>query len=346
MPLEVQDNIPVLSVLLPVYNAAVFLEQAIDSILQQTYCDFELIVIDDASTDGSDTVLDKISDPRIVRIKFNQNKGIVAALNKALDISRGRFIARMDADDIAAPNRFQLQVQYLEGHPEVAVVGSWIRGFGRVRRPYVLRYPVSHASIEAGLLFDSPFAHPAVMMRRAMLDALEKKYSVDFPYTEDWELWSRLVRVGRAANIPVVLLDYRIHVKSSSRQFTDLQSESKTRLLQRIYSDFELTFSQKFLLDDPTPNRGWLIDCHEYFFSIIIEARKSGILNMHEFCCTVQDQFLKRISGMTWFGFYPAWFAFRHSLNPALLPFRLIAASKIFFITNARAFKCLIRNIA
>lgn len=333
------SDAPTVSVLLPVHNAAVYVRRAIDSILRQTYSDFELIVINDASTDGSAIVLDDINDPRIVRLTFEKNQGIVNSLNAGLAKARGRYIARMDADDIATPDRFTCQVAYLDQNRNVCVVGSWIRGFGDVRHPYIHRYPISHAEIQANLLFESPLAHPSVMIRRDMLDRLEHLYSENFPYVEDWELWSRLVHAGKAANIPLPLLNYRIHVKSLSQRFTVLQNDSKLRLLKRNYAEASLPFRPEFVLGAPESNRKWLAACYAYFKELACIAHQQGSLEHVTFYRILQDQLLERVRQMKWLGIYPAWFVFRHCLIPSGIVERLVPALRILLITNARALR-------
>lgn len=335
-PAEIEGSPPVVSVLLPVHNASAYVRCAIDSILRQTYRNFELIVIDDASTDGSCAVLDDLDDPRIVRLTFKKNQGIVSALNAALSKARGRYIARMDADDIATRNRFQLQVDYLDQHPDVAVVGSWIKGFGEVRREYVHRYPVNHAEIQACLLFESPFAHPTVMMRRSILDSLGQAYSACYPYTEDWELWSRLISVGGGANIPLPLLRYRIHLKSSSQRFTALQNDSKQRLLQLTYSVSGLPFRSEFVLGKPKSSPHWLSACFRYYKELLQAAEVSGRFERDVFSAVLQNQLTLRVRQMAWFGVYPAWFVFRNNLVESSIFGRLVTSLKILIITNTR----------
>ncbi len=326
----------VVSVLLPVHNASAYVRRAIDSILSQSFRDFELIVINDASTDGSAVVLDDLHDQRIVRVNFEKNQGIVDALNTALKKARGRYIARMDADDIAHPERFQQQVNYLDLHPQTAVVGSWILGFGDVRRPYVHRYPISHDEIKSCLLFESPFAHPSVMIRRAAMDNLDQPYSPDFPYVEDWELWTRLIRAGGGANIPTPLLRYRIHAKSSSQRFTQMQGTSKRKLLQKIYDDVALPFCEEFVLGVPE-DTNHLKACFRYFEELLHNAESNGRLNPLALAEILQGQLISRARQMSSFGTGPAWFVLNHGIAPVPTPRKILIALKVLVLTNARA---------
>ena len=334
----------VVSVLLPVHNASAYVRRAIDSILTQTFRDFELIVINDASTDGSAAVLDDLDDPRIVRLNFEKKRGIVSALNSALRKARGRYIARMDADDIAHPDRFQEQVEYLDRHSGTMIVGSWIEGFGDVHRQYIHRYPVDNDEIKSCLLFESPFAHPSVMIRRTALENLAQQYSPNFPYVEDWELWSRLINSGEGANIPRPLLKYRIHAKSSSRRFTQLQGASKSKLLQKIYADAAMPFREEFILSPPPSNAKWLKACFFYFHELLKAAEGNKYLNAKVFADVLQRQLVLRARQIALFGVAPAWFIFRHSLVAVPISQRLFVALKVLVLTNTRALLGLIRS--
>jgi len=328
---------PTVSILMPVYNGDRYLRAAVDSILAQTMTDFELIVIDDASSDGSQTILNSYADPRLRVIRHSRNKGIVEALNNGLSQVRGRYIARMDADDISYPCRLEKQVAFLEKHPEIGVVGSWIQGFGDVRRQYIHRYPVSDKEIQASLLFESPFAHPSVMIRRAIMENLERPYSSEFPYVEDWELWSRLSKSGGGANIPTPLIQYRIHAKSSSQRFTEIQGDSKRRLLQRIYAEAALPFRNEFVLEAPTNDALWLGECFCYFKELLQTAKSNQRLNASAFADVLQKQLTLRVRQMSCFGMSPAWFIFRHGLVHVPITQRVLVALKVLVLTNARA---------
>lgn len=334
---------PIVSVLLPVHNASPFLKEAIDSVLNQTFQDFELVVIDDASTDGSAAILDDLHDPRIVRISFEENLGIVNALNSALKRVRGRYIARMDADDIAHPTRFEKQVKYLDRHPDTVVVGAWIQCFGYVRRPYVHRYPICHDEIKCCLLFESPFAHPAVMIRRAAMDNLDQPYSPDFSYVEDWELWTRLIRTGDSANIPTPLLRYRIHAKSSSQRFTQIQGESKRKLLKKIYDELAFPFREEFVLGVPADTKR-LKACFCYFEEILHNAESNGCINPFVLADILQGQLISRARQMASFGTGPAWFVLNHGFAPVPMPQKMLNALKVLILTNVRALIRLKRN--
>lgn len=340
----VRGAAPVVSILMPVYNAERYLDDALQSIFAQTLNDFELIVIDDASTDGSLNILNSYTDLRLRVVRHKSNMGIVDALNNGLKEARGEYFARIDADDIAHPERLQMQLDYLNQNPQVGIVGSWIHGFGDVRREYVHRYPVTDDHIKASLLFESPFAHPTVMIRRAALERLDQYYSPNFPYVEDWELWTRLIRSGEASNIPKPLLKYRIHAKSSSQQFTQLQCASKLKLLQRIYSDADLPFCEEFILGAPQSNIKWLISCFEYYKQILDCSKSSQRVNAQALANVLQTQLILRARQMARFGIAPAWFIFSHVFIPTPIYQKFQTALKVLILTNAHAFIALLRT--
>jgi len=201
------NNKPLISVILSVYNAEQYLEEAIQSILNQTYKNFEFIIIDDGSKDNSLGIIREYRkrDKRIVVIT-RENKGLIESLNEGIKAANGKYIARMDADDIAMPNRFEEQIKYMESHEEVVVCGSFIETFGS--KKMIRKYPISNADIRAYFVFKSPFAHPATMIRTKILT--RKMYDNHYTHAEDYKLWMDLMSEGEMYNIPKVLLKYRV----------------------------------------------------------------------------------------------------------------------------------------
>lgn len=224
---------PEVSVLVPVYNAATYLRSAVQSILRQSFTDFELIAVDDGSSDDSKRILDTLaaSDSRI-RVISRPNTGIVGALNDALDASRGEFIARMDADDIALPTRFSEQLAYLRAHPECVALGTAVQIIDSAGRVVDWHAPSgAHEEIEAELLKGNGGAlyHPTAMFRADALRAVNG-YDPEFCKAEDVDLYLRLSRTGKLANLPTAGLQYRHHLKSTNF----LHREKQAALLRRI----------------------------------------------------------------------------------------------------------------
>ena len=209
---------PELSVLLPVYNGASYLREAIESILGQTYTDFELIVIDDGSTDDSLSVVREFADGRI-RVFSQTNMGLAASLNRAIGLAKGRYVARQDQDDLSLPERFEKQVRFLDEHPTAGMVGTWARILtGNAETDRVHKHPSDNATLKFALMFDNPFVHSSMMIRKSVFDSVGL-YTTDPSRQppEDYELWSRIARAYDVANIPEVLQIYREVPKSMSR---------------------------------------------------------------------------------------------------------------------------------
>lgn len=209
---------PKVSVLLPVYNARDHLREAVDSILAQTFTDFELLAHDDGSTDGSLAILEAYArrDPR-VRVGSAPNAGITATLNRLIAAARGPYLARMDADDICLPDRFAAQVAYLDAHPDIAVLGTDWLTIDDAGRPFrYFHIPRTHEELDARhLRGHCTIMHPTVMMRRDVV-ARAGGYDERFRSAQDLDLWLRLGERGKIANLPRVLLEYRVHANSIS----------------------------------------------------------------------------------------------------------------------------------
>lgn len=212
---------PVISVILPVYNCEKYLAVAIESILSQTYTNFELIIINDGSTDDSQKILDsyKTRDSRI-RVISRANKGLANTLNQSIDLARGKWIARMDQDDISFPNRLERQVKILE-ETNADVCGSWVKFFGKGRSK-VWKGLQSDQEIKKDMLFKSPFVHPSVMFKSDVIR--EFRYDSNFENAEDYDLWVRLAISGKVMiNVPEVLLMYRKHGDQVSNKLSNRQ---------------------------------------------------------------------------------------------------------------------------
>jgi glycosyltransferase involved in cell wall biosynthesis len=223
------ETSPVLvSVIMPVFNAERYLGQAVESILSQHYQQFEFLIVDDGSTDSSSRILDEYSrrDKRIHLIRQPGNQGLIAALNVGMDTARGKYVARMDADDISIPERFSKQVEYLELHPQVGILGGKIQYMDASGNPG--HVPISFhgdLSIRWHGLFESPFFHPTVMFRKALVDRHNLRYDPASLHVEDFDLWSRFLLQTRGENLGDILLYYRIHAESVSIKQAVFQNE-------------------------------------------------------------------------------------------------------------------------
>lgn len=204
-----------ISVILPVYNCANYIKDSIQSILNQSYKDFSLNVIDDGSVDGSLDMLCGIEDQRLKIFRNDKNRGLIYTLNRGLDISKeSDYIIRMDADDISLPNRFALQLEVLEKNPEIGVVGSRVITFGDNIPDRLLEVPEFEDKIIPAFICKNPIIHPSVMMRGSILNKSGLGYDPAYPKYEDYKLWIDLFNKCKFYNIPQPLLKYRRHTNN------------------------------------------------------------------------------------------------------------------------------------
>lgn len=204
------SNSPTISVILPVYNAEKYVCESIDSILNQTFKDFELIILNDGSTDRSAEIINQYLslDSRIKIIHNKENIGLIATLNKGIDLAKGKFIARMDADDVSLPMRFQKQIEFLNQNNSIDIIGTSYEKFGNDNK--TIHLTTNPKQIEIELLFHNPICHPSVMLRTKSIIEANLKFESDFIHNEDWAFWLAALSKGlKIANIPDVLLKYR-----------------------------------------------------------------------------------------------------------------------------------------
>ncbi len=209
------SNTPKISVVMPAYNAERFIKQAIESILAQTFTDFEFIIINDGSKDATEGIIKSFLDPRIVYIENPENRGLSYSFNHGIRAARGKYIARMDADDVSLPVRFKTQFDFLETHPDISILGSsMIEIDENGRRKIFLRREPTHLGIKWSSLFSTPMYHPTIMARTEVLR--EHQYNEELSNSEDYELWSRLLFKThvRFANIVRPLFYYRAYSTS------------------------------------------------------------------------------------------------------------------------------------
>jgi glycosyltransferase involved in cell wall biosynthesis len=257
---------PTISVLLPAYNAARYVAQAVESILAQTYADFELLIVDDGSTDDTPRILSRYAqrDQRIHCVS-RPNTGLVTALNEMLARSRGEFIARMDADDIAMPRRFERQMSYLADHPECVMVGSRVLVIDPDGCPLtVMGEALSHEEIDSALMAarGQMVYHPSVIIRKQSLVEVGP-YRQEFDTAEDLDLFLRLAEVGRIANLEEPLLKYREHTGKVGHVRAAKQAETVQLVLEAAYHRRGRAFSREIVenrirpIDSTERQRTW-----------------------------------------------------------------------------------------
>jgi glycosyltransferase involved in cell wall biosynthesis len=260
--MKLQMN-PLVSVVMPVHNAEQYLKEAINSILNQTYTNFELIIVNDGSSDESETIIKSLNDARITYHKFEQQQGIVAALNYGLQITKGDFVARMDADDVCYKNRLEIQVNYLLSNPEVGILGSQYKGINGKSR----NMPTTHEQIIWYLLNASPFVHPSVIFRADFLRNNQVLYDKQFEFAEDLNLWVEHINKTKYANTSETLIQYRYHKgthKSNLTRVGELNTQIKTKLINQLLPELNNNVSERLA---QLLNRHIKHDYNEYWFT-------------------------------------------------------------------------------
>ncbi len=231
---------PTISVIMSVYNSALYLREAVNSILNQTYKDFEFLIVDDKSTDDSLEILRSYSDSRIKIFENLENIGLTKNLNKLLKFSNGEFIARMDADDVSLPNRFELQLTFLNQYKTISFCGTNIISFEGKKS----NLPLTNDQISLEMLSRNPFAHPTMFFRKMDFFNNNLLYDEHFGVAQDYELWTRAILVLNGANIHTPLLRYRNHENRIGVKKLDLSisnsKQIKYNYLKKIgFSGFE-----------------------------------------------------------------------------------------------------------
>lgn len=240
------------SVLMPVFNGEKHLKDAIDSILNQSFKDYEFIIINDGSTDSSEEIILSYKDSRIKYVENTHNLKLIKTLNKGLNLCQGEYIARMDADDIALPTKLEEQISYLEAHPEMIVCGTQIERFGSKRRPKnkVSWIKENNDEIKAQLFMSNCFAHPSVVIRASVLRESNIKYNADYIHVEDYKMWIDLAEFGDFHNIPKSLLRYRLTDDQISTKFQTIQARHVHKIRCKLINQFLSSFDRGFELPD------------------------------------------------------------------------------------------------
>lgn len=236
---------PKVSIVMPAYNAERYIREAIESILNQTFTDFEFIIINDGSTDRTREIILEYDDPRIVLLENEKNSGIVVALNRGIQLASGEYVARMDSDDISLCNRIERQVMFLDNHKDVGIVGSALQVFGERIIEQNRFFSESKEKLKAELLFNSCLAHPTVMFRRSLIQNSNECYDIQFAGIEDFDLWWKLAQVTDIGCINEVLLRYRSHEKQVTKEKSDARLDRSFKFLERRLQTLQIAFSEE-----------------------------------------------------------------------------------------------------
>ena len=315
---------PEISVVMPVYNCEAFIRESVESILTQSFTDFEFFIIDDASTDRTVEIIKEYTDARINLIIKPKNTGYTDSLNMAIKLAKGEYIARMDADDISMPQRLAVQYEYLKKNNDILVLGSHYKIIGS---GVEVRLPVTSEEAKLVALMHVPVAHPTVMMPKKLFTEHELYYDKNFEPAEDYDLWCKVLQIGKIENIDEVLLQYRHHSQQESKVKYEkiLKVDVETRLsqLEKLISfsgkSYDILFTIDvmtkvlFYVNKPTLKkiRSLLNDLYEankmksiynqqLFFKYLRE-RWIYYINQYEFChiCDISFLFSPNNYGVT-----------------------------------------------
>jgi len=285
------------SVLMPVHNAGQYVEEAVRSVLRQTFKDFQLVVMDDGCTDDTLSRIAQFKDPRIRVIHNEKNMGIARTLNKALDLIKTEWIARMDADDVCKPDRLAKQLAFMHAHPELAVAGGWIKLCGD--RKDTVRPPCGIETVRAFLFFGNAVFHPTVMFRRSLLERHRLRYDPSYSCTEDYELWTRIADWAAVDNQPRVVLNMRVHETNISASMQPIMIPQTMQLLKRQLgklsiepSDTELERHYRMGLAMPIDSLRELKTARQWILRLIEANRKIRVYPIDVF---------REVAGRVWF---------------------------------------------
>ncbi len=336
---------PLITVLMPTYKGAAYLRKTIDSILKQTFKNFELLIINDCSPDNTDEIISSYKDPRIRYIKNEHNLGISGSSNLGFSLARGKYIARQDHDDIAHPKRLQKQFEFMEAHPEVGLCGTGFKTFGTKHK--TVHYPQNDADIKALLLFKMPLAHQTSMMRKDIFIKNNIRYDESFTSSNDRKLWIDASPFTRFHNLPDTLLDYRMYKGMTSQTKRDKVIEEGKRIRSIIYKSLGFNPSEEelFILDNYLiPGRAKIKDIN------LIKAIELILLKLSQFnanskCFDINafnrvlgQYYFKRCLNCAFYGKTSVWSQYKNS--PLALFYKpsikaratLLILSKIFFL--------------
>lgn len=271
------------SVVLPAYNAELYLKEAIDSVLAQTFTDFELLLLNDGSTDKTEEIILSYNDSRIVYVRNEENLGLIGTLNKGMALAKGKYIARMDADDICFPDRFIKQFEFLEKNQDYVVCGtSAYRFYEDISDRKAFNPPLTDENIRVRLFFNSGFIHPSVMFRTDVVRDHYLGFSDDYKYAEDYFFWMDLLKYGKGFNLKEKLLYYRV-LATSQTAVGNANMEKRKEVLgnihKRYFTDYHISVDDKE------------IELNFYLTNIV----RMRLLDLQLFDFTYIDTFLQKI---------------------------------------------------
>jgi glycosyltransferase involved in cell wall biosynthesis len=291
---------PTLSIIMPVFNAGQFIKESVQSLVNQSFADFELIIVDDGCTDQSMEIVSDFSDRRIKILANDQNRGIVFSRNRGIEAASGRYIAPFDSDDIAKHDKFEKQIGFLEKNPGFGMIGSWVTLIDEQGKPTGDKWKVNAPPerIPALLLFRNYFAQSSMVIRREVI--LDGNYTIGYDVVEDYKMWIDITRQHKAWNYPDYLLYYRIHSKSITSREQEKMDGRDTMIFEYVYSklDIDLTSKQKALLSALKNNRpfkgsGHFKELEEFLLHLLAQNTRLRVYDQKELMKVIYNRFLK-----------------------------------------------------
>lgn len=289
---------PRITVLMPAYNAEKYISMAVSSILGQSYENFELLIINDGSTDETAKIINSFADHRILFHQNPANLGIVPTLNHGLAIARGEYIVRMDSDDISHRERFARQITFMENNPQLGVSGTWISLFGNQPR-WLVKSPVGQENVYAYMMFDNPLFHPTVIMRSSLIKKYNLRYDPDFFRSEDFRFWQQGSCYFPMDNLAEPLVDFRVHGQSvTANTHGEMRTQTEIILRQQL-EKLGITPTEKEIELHHEISRGYRHDQNES----VIQGEKwlLKLQRANKVSGYVTDGAFLHVLGMIWF---------------------------------------------
>jgi glycosyltransferase involved in cell wall biosynthesis len=331
---------PIVTVLMPVYNAGKYLNDAIASILNQTYENFEFLIINDGSTDESVKIIKSFDDKRIRLIENETNKGLIASLNIGLIESKGEFIVRMDQDDISLNHRIEAQINFLVENPQYGLIGSWFEDFGENIPSKIVKYSTIDSEIRIRHLYQTHISHPTAVIKKEIIEKYNLQFDPNQVNGEDYDFWVRLSQYCKISNFPEMLVRKRDHPRNITNQYSQSMSETCTRVKQNQFRKMGIELSQtqtdiytRFADPEWHFNEVEFNILEELLNNIIIANDKSAFVPIDEFRAYISEKWFhlcyqnKNIKNQGFKRFHEAPFSKYFNLNTvSKLKFRVKSA--------------------
>ncbi|MBC7694099.1 MAG: glycosyltransferase family 2 protein [Burkholderiales bacterium] len=272
-------NNPLVSIIMTAYNEELYIKEAIESVLAQTYTDFEFIIVNDGSIDQTESIILSFSDDRIKYVKNEHNLKLIDSLNIGLNLAKGKYIARMDSDDLCMPERLEKQIEFMEANPEIGISGAQLIVFGS--HDGFMNYPLTHDDIRLKLFISSCFGNNVVMFRRVIFEKNQLFFPLGYFHAEDFKCWTNWMSVTKAANLNLYLVKYRSHANSVSSKHKLIQRETRNRIrLEYVKTTFSLENDLKTAVDFTGKISSARVNAIKTIFKINEEKKHFDVLKL------------------------------------------------------------------